>query len=71
MPKKRKPQTITETLRQAIEDSDESYIGLQRETGVKRQSIMRFAKGDGSIRLDMADKLATFLGLELKQRKGR
>ena len=57
---------MTDALKQAIEDSDESYIGLERETGVTRQSIMRFAKGGGSLRLDMADKLAEFFGLELK-----
>jgi len=71
MPRKRQPPTMTETLKQAILDCELSYAAMERETGVKRQSIMRFAKGDSSLRLDMADKLADFLGLELKPRKGR
>ena len=33
-------------------------------------SIMRFVRGSQSLRLDMADLLAAYLGLELRQRKG-
>jgi hypothetical protein len=45
---------------------------LERETGVTRASIMRFVKGTQSLRLDKADRLAAFFGLELrpKRKKG-
>ena len=61
--------TITDLLRRTILDAIETgrttYKGLERETGVTRASIMRFATGRRSIRLDLADKLAAHLGLML------
>ncbi|NOY28980.1 MAG: helix-turn-helix transcriptional regulator [Planctomycetes bacterium] len=72
MPSKRKKyRTITDTLRRAINDSELSFKALERETGVVRQSLMKFARGERSLRLDMADKLAKFFGLEITDRKGK
>jgi plasmid maintenance system antidote protein VapI len=62
---------ISDLLRRTIADSGVSYNALQRETGVTRASIMRFVRGDQSIRLDMVDRLATFFGLELRKRGGK
>jgi plasmid maintenance system antidote protein VapI len=59
---------ISNRLRRTIAESGISYNALQRETGVTRASIMRFVRGDQSIRLDMADRLAAFFGLELSKR---
>jgi plasmid maintenance system antidote protein VapI len=65
-------ETMTEVLRRAIVESGEAHIALERATGVKRASIMRFVRGTTSLRLDLADRLATHLGLEVRQkRKGR
>ena len=61
----KKPKTLTETLRQAIADSGLPFAELERKTGVIRQSLMKFVPGEQSLRLDMADKLAEFFGLEL------
>ena len=65
--------TITDTLRRSILEGIESgeltYKGLGRDTGVSRMSIMRFASGKRSLRLDMADKLAEYFGLGLAKRK--
>jgi plasmid maintenance system antidote protein VapI len=33
---------------------------------LKRASIMRFLRGEQSLRLDMADRLAAYFGLELR-----
>ena len=52
---------MTDALRAAIDDSDLSYSALERETGVKRQSMMKFVAGKQSLRLDVADKLAAYL----------
>jgi hypothetical protein len=60
---------ITGKLRQAILDSGQALIALERATGVDRASIRRFLRGERSLRLDKADALAAFLGLELQQRK--
>ena len=57
--------SITETLRRAINESGQTFLGLERETGVIRQSLMPFARGETSISLAAADKLAEYFGLEL------
>jgi plasmid maintenance system antidote protein VapI len=60
---------ITGVLKQAIADSGLAYNAIERATGVKRQSIMRFVRGERSLRLDMADRLAAFFGLELRPKR--
>jgi transcriptional regulator with XRE-family HTH domain len=57
---------MTEKLRHAVENSELSFHELERQTGVLRQSLMKFARGETSLRLDLADKLAAFFELELK-----
>ena len=67
---KRKPQhPISDLLRKTIAESGVPYLVLQRETGVTRSSIMRFVRGDQYLRLDMADKLAEYFGLELSPKR--
>jgi Cro/C1-type HTH DNA-binding domain len=63
---------MSATLRKAIADSGMSFKALERETGITRQSLMKFAAGT-SLRLDIADTLADFFGLELTptRRKGK
>ena len=58
--------TIAETLRTAINASELSFLALERETGVIRQSLMPFARGEAGINIDAADKLAVYFGLELR-----
>jgi plasmid maintenance system antidote protein VapI len=62
---------MTEALRKAIAESELSFQALERETGVKRQSMMKFVDGQQSLRLDVADKLAAYFGLEIVERKGK
>jgi plasmid maintenance system antidote protein VapI len=65
-------QPLTDVLRKAILESGISFKALEIETGVLRQSLMKFVRSKQSLRLDMADKLAVYFGLELKRkRKGR
>jgi plasmid maintenance system antidote protein VapI len=59
---------IADALRNTIIKSGMTYLGLERETGVTRASIMRFVNGERTLRLDMADRLAAFFGLELVER---
>ena len=63
--------TMTESLRQRIVDSELPLLTLEQETGVKRQSIMRFLRGERSLRLDTADKLAAYFDLQLVKRRGK
>jgi plasmid maintenance system antidote protein VapI len=63
---------ISDLLRRTIAESGIPLQRLERETGVTRASIMRFVRGTQSLRLDMADRLAAYFGLELRaKRKGR
>jgi plasmid maintenance system antidote protein VapI len=59
--------SLAEGLKNAISESGISYKALSRDTGVARASIQRFVDGRQSIRLDMADRLAEYFGLELKR----
>jgi transcriptional regulator with XRE-family HTH domain len=70
-PKTRRTATATRVLRRAIAESGLSFAELERRSGVKRQSLMKFAKGEQSLRLDMADKLMNCLGLEITPYRGR
>lgn len=69
---KSKPTTpLTDPLRQAIADSGLPLLRLAKETGVARGSLIRFSRGESSIRLDIADRLAEYFGLELQPTKVR
>ena len=59
-------QPITDTLRDAINASELSFLALGKATGVLRQSLMPFARGEAGINADAADKLAVYFGLELR-----
>lgn len=60
-------QTMTQLLRKALADCD-SISAIERATGVKRQSLMKFARGEQSLRLDMADRLAKHFHIEVKRK---
>ena len=62
---------LRSTIVRAVESGRTNYKALERETGVTRASIMRFVRGSQSIRLDMADRLASWFGLELRKTKQR
>ncbi len=57
---------IADALKSAIESSGMSIKALERETGVARQSMMHFMRGSRTLRLDIADKLAVYFGMELR-----
>jgi plasmid maintenance system antidote protein VapI len=54
---------MTELLRKALSEA-ESLRAVERATGVKRQSMMKFLGGEQSIRLDLADRLANYFGIQ-------
>ena len=63
--------TVTAAILEAIAESELSFKAIERETGVLRQSLMKFAAGEQTIRLDSADKLAKFFGIEITRRKAK
>ena len=68
MPKRNKEQSMTTLLRHCLAES-ESLRLVERETGVKRQSMMKFVRGEQSLRLDMADRLAAYFGIRCRPPK--
>ena len=58
---------LRHTVIQAVEHGRATFKGLERDTGVSRLSIMRFAKRRQFLRLDLADRLADFSALSCNQ----
>ena len=58
---------MTELLRQALNQA-ESFKGVERDTGVFRQALIKFARGEQSLRLDKADILAEYFGIEVRRK---
>ena len=64
----RQKDTMTTALRKAIAESGMSFAALERETGLQRQSLMKFARGEQSLRLDLADTLAAYFQIDVKRK---
>jgi plasmid maintenance system antidote protein VapI len=62
---------LTVVLREVIRESGLSFKALEQQTGVLRQSLMKFVKGKQSLRLDMADRLVGYFQLELRAKRKR
>ncbi len=60
---------LTDALKAAMEDSGVSRYRIAMETGILQTSLSRFMRGETSLRLDKADVLAEYLGLELVRRR--
>ena len=55
---------MAEAIRDAITKTETPYLVLEKATGVTRASIMRFMRGDRTLRLDIADRLARYFNIE-------
>lgn len=64
----RRQQTISEKLRRAAGQAKSSRA-LALAAGIDPASLRRFVKGERSLRLDKADRLAEALGFDLVQRR--
>jgi transcriptional regulator with XRE-family HTH domain len=71
MSKRKSKTTMTDTLKAAIEQSGVSRYRIAQDTGILETSLSRFMRGETSLRLDKADVLAEYLGLELVKRKAK
>ncbi len=64
------PKEMAAKLREAIRKSGLSALALSKVTGVSQPTITEFLRG-ADMKLDTAQKLATYLGLELTETKRR
>lgn len=62
---------LTTALLRSIGESGLPFQALERESGIKRQSLMKFVAGEQSLRLDLADKLAQYFGLRVESKPSR
>jgi plasmid maintenance system antidote protein VapI len=60
--------SISEALREALREADSLYA-VHHATDVPKASIIRFLRGEQSLRLDMADRLAEHFNLSLRKNK--
>ena len=67
--RKSKQTTLTNVLRKTMEESGQSLYQIAKDTGIVSQSLLRFKRGETSLRLDKADVLAAYLELELVKRR--
>ena len=63
-----KPKTMTQLLCEAIDEAP-SFRGIETATGIKRQTLMKFVREEQSIRLESADTLAEYFGIECRRKK--
>jgi transcriptional regulator with XRE-family HTH domain len=58
--------TVSDQLRDAIRGARVSRYRIAKETGVEESALSRFVNGTRSLDLSSVDKLAAYLGLELR-----
>ena len=71
MRKTKARRTPSELLRHAIAERGLVRYGIAEDIGVFKTSLIRFMRGETSLRLDKADTLTDYLGPELVQRKAK
>lgn len=69
MSKSKKKPTMTDALKAAIKESGLTRYEISKATGILQTSLSRFVRGETSLRLDKADVLAEYLGLELVRKR--
>lgn len=67
--KQKRPPTVCDQLREAIEASGWTHYRIGKEAGIKSEIISRFVKGERDMRAATFAKIATALGLELKPKE--
>jgi len=68
--------TVTDQLRQAVENCGETRYAISKATGIPASVLSRFVAGGKGLRSENIDRLCAHLGLRLttnagKARKGR
>jgi len=62
---KKKRETITDQLRNAVDDSDLTINHIAISAGIPQPVLQRFIRGGRDIRLDTANHLAAYFGMRL------
>ena len=62
---------LLDTLRRAVEGSDESRYRIAHGSGVNASQLTRLVSGERGLSIETAEKLADYLGLEIIVRSKR
>jgi predicted XRE-type DNA-binding protein len=65
MPKKKQRLSLSDELRQAIEQSGVSRYSIWQQTGIDQGSLSKFMDGERGLGMESIDKLADLLGLHI------
>lgn len=60
---------LADVIRNSIRCSSQSQAEIAENTGISTGIISRFMRGERSINLDTAEKLAAYLRLELRMKE--
>ena len=60
---------LAKELRESLREAD-TLSAVERAPGLKRQALAKFRRGEQSLRLDWADKLAVYFRIELRRKRG-
>jgi plasmid maintenance system antidote protein VapI len=66
-----KPKTVSERIRAAIHNSDESRYRIAQSSGIDEATLSRFINGKRKLSQDAIDTLAEYFGLELTEKRRR
>ncbi len=70
--KRKKPLSVSDQLRRAIDECGLTKYRIYVETGVDQATLSKFVRGERGVSLDTFDVLCDYLGLELRPRgKGK
>jgi len=61
----KKPKTISDQLRAAIENAPVSRYRISQDTDIAEPTLSRFMTGKGGLRLSAIDAIGEYLGLKL------
>lgn len=62
---------MLDTLRRAVEKSDESRYSIAHGSGVAASQLSRLISGERGLSIESAERLADYLGLEINIRPKR
>ena len=62
---------MLDTLRRAVENSNESRYRIAHGSGVAASQLARLVSGERGLSIESAEKLADYLGLEITLRPKR
>ncbi len=65
----KKPKTISDQLRAAIENAPVSRYRISQDTDIAEATLSRFMTGKGGLRLSAIDTVGEYLGLKLVAEK--